>query len=603
MATTNTNSKSRAKAKKAKPRASARAAKTTPKTNGVIPEPDQARKTQAAIEQARHAAEQVLGANPVVGMTREELLDAARRLLKLLSLNPAVVARKQALFAIELARILTGTSKITPDPKDRRFQHAVWHTSGYYHRVMQSYLAWSRTMREILASIHADPVDMERAQFFLMQLTAAAAPTNNPLGNPGFLDNALRSKGLSIMRGLQNLIDDMFNNHGMPSQVDRSPFKVGKNLAASQGAVVFRNPVCEVIQYSPHTADVDATPVLIIPPQINKYYIVDLAKGKSFIEYGAEQGQQMFCISWRNPTSAQRDWGLESYVTAAEEAIDAVLEITGSKSLKLMAACAGGITAAVILGHMVAIDEGHKVNSLTLLVTVLDTRAKTLLGLFANETGIQAAIARSRKQGVLDGDQMSRAFAWLRPDDLVWGFVANNYVMGNQPPAFDILFWNNDTTRLPAQFHADLLNVFQHNPLIHPGGMKVLGQPIDLKKVDCDVFVIAGITDHITPWHACYKATQMFGGDVKFVLSSSGHIQSIVNPPSNPKAKYFLNDDYSLPHDQWLEQSEVHDGTWWSLWLEWARRHSDGERAAPDALGSKSNPATDPAPGRYVYQL
>lgn len=592
----------RVKAKKATPRAQTSRNSPTRKPGGMAADATQASKTQAAIEQARSAAEQVLGANPVVGMTREELLDAARRLLKLLSLNPATVARKQAQFGVEMGRIMLGRSKITPDPKDRRFQHKVWHVNGYYRRVMQSYLAWSRSMREILASINADPEDMERAQFFLMQLTAAAAPTNNPIGNPGFLDSALRSKGLSIMRGLQNLINDMLHNQGMPAQVDRSPFKVGKNLAVSPGAVVFRNPVCEVIQYLPRTENVDATPVLIIPPQINKYYIVDLAKGKSFIEYGATQGQQMFCISWRNPTAAQRDWGLEAYVSAAEEAIDAVLEITGSESLKLMAACAGGITAAVILGHMTAIGEGHKVNSLTLLVTVLDTRAKTLLGLFANDTGVRAAIERSRKQGVLDGDQMSRAFAWLRPDDLVWGFVANNYIMGNQPPAFDILFWNNDTTRLPAQFHADLLRVFQQNPLITPGGMKMLGQPINLKNIECDVFIIAGITDHITPWNACYRATQMFGGEVKFVLSSSGHIQSIVNPPSNPKAKYFLNDDYSLPHEQWLEQSEVHDGTWWSLWLDWARKHSTGQREAPQTLGSKTYPASDPAPGRYVHQ-
>lgn len=583
----------------AKPRAKRKVTKTSvSKANGAT----QSQKTQDAIEQARNVAEQVLGANPVVGITREELLGAASRLLKLLSLNPVTVARKQAKFASDMAAILLGSSKITPDPKDRRFQHSVWHTSGYYRRVMQSYLAWSRSMREILASINADPIDMERAQFFLMQLIAAAAPTNNPIGNPGFIDNAMRSKGMSILRGLQNLIDDVINNHAMPSQVDGTPFKVGKNMASSPGAVVFRNPVCEVIQYTPRTAKVDATPILLIPPQINKYYIVDLAPGKSFVEHAVSQGQQMFCVSWRNPTAAQRDWGLESYVTAAEEAIDAVLDITGSDDLKLMAACAGGITAAVILGHMTAIGEGHKVNSLTLLVTVLDTRAKTLLGLFANDASIKAAISRSRNQGVLDGAQMARAFAWLRPDDLVWGFVANNYIMGNQPPAFDILYWNNDTTRLPAQFHADLLNVFKQNPLIKPGGMKMLGQPIDLKKIDCDIFVIAGITDHITPWNACYRATQMFGGNVKFVLSSSGHVQSIVNPPSNPKAKYFVNDDYSLPAEQWLEQSEVQEGSWWTLWTDWARQHSAGECNAPQSLGSKTHPPTDPAPGRYIHQ-
>lgn len=606
MADSDNRAKSKAKPKaqpKAKPKVS-RANKNQPSASE---QTTAARKAQPqikkrAIDQASEVASQVLGANPVVGITREELLDAAARLLKLLSLNPITAAKKQAKLISDVGTILLGQSKITPDPKDRRFQHSIWHTSGYYRRVMQVYIAWSCCMRETLASINADPDDMERAQFFLMQLIAAAAPTNNPLGNPGFIDNAVRTKGMSLFHGLQNLIDDVVNNHAMPRQVDGSPFKVGKTLATSPGAVVFRNPVCEVIQYSPRTEKVDATPVLIIPPQINKYYIVDLAPGKSFVEHAVSQGQQVFCISWRNPTAAQRDWGLESYVTAAEDAIDAVLEITGSDSLKLMAACAGGITAAVILGHLNAIGEADKVKSLTLLVTVLDTRAKSLLGLFANDTSIKAAIARSRHQGVLDGAQMSRAFAWLRPDDLVWGFVANNYVMGNQPPAFDILYWNNDTTRLPAQFHADVLNVFRRNPLVESGGMKMLGQSIDLKKIQCDVFVIAGITDHITPWKACYRATQMFGGDMTFVLSSSGHVQSIVNPPTNPKAKYFLHDDYNLAADEWLEQSAAHEGSWWTLWLEWVRKHSSGEHEAPQKLGSEAHAPTDPAPGRYIHQ-
>lgn len=561
-----------------------------------------AARTRAAIGQARDAADSVLGANPVIGVTREELADAAARLLKLLSLNPATVVRKEAKFARELARILLGRSKVTPDPKDRRFKHVIWQKNGYYRRVMQSYLAWARSLREILDSIDADPDDMERARFMLMQVIAAAAPTNNPLGNPGFLGNAIQTKGVSVMRGLRHFIDDMLNNHGMPSQVDDRPFAVGKNLATSPGAVVFRNPVCEVIQYAPRTETVDATPLLLIPPQINKYYVVDLAEEKSFVRYATEHGLQMFTISWRNPTAAQRDWGLETYVSAAREAIDAVLEITGADSLKLMAACAGGFTAAVLLGHMAARGEGHKVECLTLLVTVLDTRAKTLLGLFANDAAIQAAIARSRARGVLDGAQMARAFAWLRPDDLVWSFVANNYMMGNDPPAFDILYWNNDTTRLAAQFHADILNIFKQNPLVKPGGMKVLGAPIDLKKVDCDVFIIAGITDHITPWEACYRSTRLFGGDVRFVLSSSGHIQSIVNPPSNPKAKYFEHDGYDLSAQEWLERAEVRDGSWWELWLDWARAHSAGQVSAPDELGSAAHPPEDAAPGRYVLQ-
>lgn len=539
----------------------------------------------------------------MVGFTREDVLDAAGRLLRLLSLNPLTVARKEAALAMELTRIVAGRSNIKPDRHDRRFRHGIWHRHPYYRRLMQAYLAWARTLREILESLNANEDDKTRARFLLMQVIAAAAPTNYPLGNPGFIGNALRTRGLSVVRGLRNLIRDVADNHAMPRQVDERPFRVGRNLANSPGAVVFRNAVCEVIQYSPRTEQVDATPVLIVPPQINKYYIIDLAPEKSFVRYATEHGQQVFTISWRNPTPAQRDWGLETYVSAAKEAINAVLEITGADSLKLMAACAGGFTAAVLLGHMTALGEGHKIAGLTLLVTVLDTRARSLLGLFANDTAIKAAIARSRSKGVLDGGDMARAFAWLRPDDLVWSFVANNYLLGNDPPAFDILYWNNDTTRLPAQFHADLLNIFRQNPLDKPGGMRMLGTPIDLSQVDCDAFIIAGTTDHITPWQACYRSTQLFGGNVRFVLSSSGHIQSIVNPPSNPKARYYLNDEHGPDPEAWLEGARAHRGSWWALWLEWARQHSAGEAEAPKRLGSDAHPPGAPAPGRYVFQI
>lgn len=550
----------------------------------------------------RNAAENIPGANPVVGPTREQLLDAAARLFKLLSLNPVTVARKEARLALELGRILLGRSKIVPDPGDRRFQHSVWRENGYYRRLMQTHLAWARCLHGILDSIDAGEEDRERARFILTQVIAAAAPTNYPLGNPGFLDKTLSSRGLSVVRGLRNFIDDMTANHGMPRQVNPRAFRVGENLANSPGAVVFRNPVCEIIQYAPRTEAVDAVPVLVIPPQINKYYILDLAGEKSFVRYAAGRGQQVFAISWRNPTAAQRDWGLESYVTAAKEAVDVVREITGTDSVKLMAVCAGGFTAAVLAGHLYALGQGRKIASLTLSAAVLDTGSRALPGLFANDAAIEAAIARGRARGVLDGAEMQRAFAWLRPDDLVWNFFANNYLMGNDPPASDILYWNSDTTRLPAQFHADVLNIFRRNPLVEPGGMTVLGTPIDLGEVNCDVFIIAGIADHVIPWRACYRSTGLFGGDARFVLGASGHIQTIVNPPGNPEARYFEHDDFGLDADEWLENAEGHDGSWWEAWVDWARAHSAGERDAPTALGSETHPPGEPAPGRYIHQ-
>ena len=556
----------------------------------------------AVQDEARRAADNLLGANPVVGLTRAEIIDSTGRLLRLLGVNPRLVFEREREFAVELGRIILGRSALKPDPKDKRFAHPIWQKSGYYRRVMQTYLAWSQSLYDILDNVQTSTKNRDRARFMLMQLIDAAAPTNNPLGNPGFIARALETRGLSVLKGLRNFADDVLHNGGMPKQVDERPFRLGRNLASSEGAVVFRNPVCEVIQYRPRSSLVQPIPVLIIPPQINKYYIVDLAPDKSFVKHAADNGLQMFCISWRNPTAAQRDWGLETYITAAKEAIDAVREITGSDSVNLMAACAGGFTTAVLLGHLWARGEGHKVNSLTLLVTVLDTSAESLLGLFANDASIKAAIGNSRRQGVLDGRQMSRAFAWLRPTDLVWGFVANNYMMGKDPPAFDILYWNNDTTRLPAQFHVDILKLFQKNPLPNAGAMKILGTEIDLKQVNCDVFIIAGISDHITPWQACYQSTRLFGGAVKFVLSSSGRIQSIVNPPDNPKAKFYVHDDYSLAAEDWLEQASLKRGSWWDYWRSWVAPRSGNPRPAAARLGSSRHPAGDAAPGRYVYQ-
>jgi polyhydroxyalkanoate synthase len=552
--------------------------------------------------EGRQITEKILGANPVVGFTRKELLGSATRLLRLLGANPRIVIAREREFLAELARIALGRSEIRPHADDWRFASAVWQNSGYYRRVMQAYLAWSQSLYDIVDSVETSPRNRARARFVLMQVIDAAAPTNNPLGNPGFITRALETRGFSIVKGLRNFVDDLRHNGGMPRQVDERPFRLGKTLACSEGAVVFRNPVCEVIQYRPRTSLLQPIPLLVIPPQINKYYIVDLSPENSFVRHATDNGVQVFCVSWRNPTAAQRDWGLETYVSAAKEAINAVREITGSDSVNLLGTCAGGLTTAVLLGHLWAAGEGHKINSLTLMMTALDTNDGALLGLFADDSSIKTSAAHSRRRGVLDGREMSRAFAWLRPTELVWGFVANNYMMGQDPPAFDVLYWNSDTTRLPAQFHADLLSLFQNSPLSQPGSMKILGTEIDLKQVNCDVFIIAGLNDHITPWQSCYQSTRLFGGAVKFVLSTSGHIQGIVSPPDHPKAKFYVHDDYNLAAEDWLEQATLKRGSWWDYWRSWIAPRSGTPKPAGAKLGSSKHPAGDAAPGRYVHQ-
>ncbi len=552
-------------------------------------------------EDASFAAEQILGANPLIGFDRAEILDGLARLVKLLALEPGLVLREQLEFARELFKVVTGSSQIAPDPKDRRFSHDIWQKNGFYKRLMQGFLAWRQSANNMLDGAKASGDDRERARFALSLITEALAPTNSLIGNPGALLRVSQTKGKSLLYGARNFVDDVLNNGGMPRQVDDRRFQVGKNLATTPGAVVYRNEVLELIQYQPATAEVYRRPVMVVPPQINKFYVLDLSPGRSFAEHATRNGVPIFAVSWRNPTVAQRDWNLETYLTACKQAIDVVREISGSEDVNAIAACAGGFTLATLLGHLAASGD-QRVHSVTLLVTVLDTEAPTQLGLFASRTGIAAAIKRSRAAGVLDGADMARVFTWLRPNDLVWLFVANNWVMGNRPPAFDILYWNSDTTRLPAEFHADLLKMFLDNSLVYPNRLQVLDTPIDMSKLAIDSYVVAGITDHITTWTACYESRKVLKGSMQFVLSSSGHVQSIVNPPGNPKAKYYLNEDLSLSADKWLESATAHPGSWWDHWLKWYETRGGGKRAAPKSLGSKAHPAGDPAPGRYVHQ-
>ena len=550
---------------------------------------------------AADAAEQILGANPLLGLDREELLAAGKRLLRLMTINPQVLIEENLAFAREAIEIAMGRSKIAADPRDRRFSHVVWQKNGYYRRLMQGFVAWRAMLNRVLDRADTTTEDRERARFVLQLFTETFAPTNSLFGNPGALQRISETRGKSLLYGVQNFIDDLTNNFGMPRQVDERKFQVGKNLAVTPGAVVFRGEAFELIQYTPQTDLVHKRPLVIVPPQINKFYATDLSPGRSFAEYAVSQGIQTFCISWRNPTAAQRDWNMETYLSACKEAISVACDITGADRVNTMAACAGGFTLATLLGHLAAKGD-EKVASATLLVTVLDTEAPTLLGQFASRSGVAATIEKSRRKGVLEGSEMARVFAWLRPNDLVWLFVANNWVMGNRPPAFDILYWNSDTTRLPAEFHADLLRMFMENPLKSPGSFSALGTPIDMSKVTVPAYVVAGVTDHITPWQACYQSRNILRGKIDFVLSSSGHIQSIVNPPTNPKAKYFLNSTLTDDAETWLAGASEHTGSWWDHWSKWYAQHGAGEVPAPKSLGSSMYPAGDPAPGRYVHQ-
>jgi polyhydroxyalkanoate synthase len=550
---------------------------------------------------AEEASGAILGANPFVGIDPTGVLGSTGRWLGSLGRRPIRTVGRAAGGTLELGRIALGRSQVAPEKGDRRFADPAWSEHPGFRRTMQSYLLLASTLQKLVEDAELDLKSEQQVRYLLQVLTDSVAPTNSFLGNPAAIKRAFDTAGLSLLRGARNRVNDIRHNGGMPSMVDKRPFEVGRNIAVTPGAVVYRDEVIELIQYSPTTETVDRRPLVLIPPQINKYYILDLAPQRSFIEYAVAQGVPFFAISWRNPTAAQRDWDLSTYAQACLSAADAATEITGSDDCNLFGACAGGITMALLLGHL-ARERSRLVNSATFAVTIMDTETPSMVGMFASPTSLASAIKRSRKKGYLDGAEMSRIFAWLRPNDLIWNYWVNNYLMGNDPPAFDILYWNADNTRLPAGLHAGFLELFKGNPLKMQGAITVLGTPIDLKAVKTPTYVLGGITDHIVPWASAYGATQVLGGPSQFVLSSSGHIQSLVNPPGNPKASFRVGGPDTPDPQEWLRGATEVRGSWWEHWAGWIAEQSGGRVPAAARLGSERHPPLGNAPGTYVHQ-
>ncbi|AVO52604.1 class II poly(R)-hydroxyalkanoic acid synthase [Ectopseudomonas mendocina] len=548
----------------------------------------------------RQASENTLGLNPVIGIRGKDLLTSARMVLTQALKQPFHSAKHVAHFGLELKNVMLGQSALKPEDGDRRFADPAWSQNPLYRRYLQTYLAWRKELHDWIEHSSLSEQDASRGHFVINLMTETMAPSNS-MANPAAVKRFFETGGKSLLDGLSHLAKDMVHNGGMPSQVNMEAFEVGKNLATTDGAVVFRNDVLELIQYKPITESVHERPLLVVPPQINKFYVFDLSPEKSLARFLLRSQVQTFVVSWRNPTKAQREWGLSTYIEALKEAIDVICAITGSKDVNMLGACSGGLTTASLLGHYAALGQ-QKVNALTLLVSVLDTQLDTQVALFADEKTLEAAKRRSYQAGVLEGSDMAKVFAWMRPNDLIWNYWVNNYLLGNEPPVFDILYWNNDTTRLPAALHGEFIEMFQTNPLTRPGALEVCGTPIDLKQVTCDFFVVAGTTDHITPWDSCYKSAHLFGGKCEFVLSNSGHIQSILNPPGNPKARYMTNSEMPLDPKAWQESSTKHADSWWLHWQTWLAERSGKTKNASTTLGNKKFPAGEAAPGTYVHE-
>jgi polyhydroxyalkanoate synthase subunit PhaC len=501
-------------------------------------------------------------------------------------------------FNREIVRIMVGRSNVELPSRDARFADPTWRENLFYRRWGQAYIAFCAGLEGLVQESDVDWRTRERARFALNILSSAVAPTNALVGNPAALKHVFETSGLSLVRGARNYVSDLRHNGGMPSQVDRAKFRVGHDLAATPGAVVYRDEVCEVLQYAPSTPRVRVRPLLCVPPQINKHYIADMSPGRSLAEYMVGRGIPFFIISWRNARPEHRDWTLDTYAASLLRAIDVVLDVSSSDRLDVLGLCAGGITLSTVVSHLAASGD-ERIASLSLAVTLLDQGTPTTMGMFASPRVLELARRRSQRRGIIDDRSLALMFLWLRPNDLVWNYWVNNYLMGNDPPAFDILAWNADGTNLPAALHAQFLEIFGQNLLIKPEGITVLGTPVDYRQVKCDLYVVGGLTDHLTPWKATYRTTQLFGGPATFVLSNTGHVQTVVCPPSR-KAYHLAGPDPGADPDTWLNAAKRTEGTWWEHWADWLMARSAADREAPKKLGSRRHPASDKAPGRYV---
>ncbi|HEY3263017.1 MAG TPA: alpha/beta fold hydrolase [Pseudonocardiaceae bacterium] len=545
------------------------------------------------------ATDSIGGPNPIVGFRRKDLTDSVGSVLAEAARHPMHTAGGLAHLAKAAVDAFRGRTPFQPAPKDRRFADPAWSENFVYRTLLQLYLAADNELETWVDGTTLSDIDRERVRFVLSLALDALAPSNLPL-NPLAVKRFVDTGGGSAVSGVRQLVSDLRRNGGMPSQVDTEQFTVGDNVASTEGAVVFRNEVLELIQYTPRTEQVHERPLVIAPPQINKFYVFDLSPEKSLVRYALDGGQQVFMISWRNPTKEHRDWDLAAYLAAAEEAIEAVTAITGSPDVNLLGACSGGMVSVSLAAYLAARGK-PLINALSLFVSVFDTAEdRTLLGTFASEEAFAAAKRRSHVRGVLDGRELGRMFSMLRPNDLIWSYWVNNYLLGKKPPAFDVLYWNNDTTRLPAALHGQFIDIYRDNLLAKPGGLVIDGTPIELGQITADAFVIAGTTDHITPWDACYRSSLRLTGDVEFVLSNSGHIQSILNPPGNPKATHFRNPRRSATAKEWQDGAERVPGSWWPRWLEWLADRSGAHTTAPAKLGNRRYAPLEQAPGSYV---
>jgi polyhydroxyalkanoate synthase len=525
--------------------------------------------------------------------------------------HPLVPGQVAMRLAADLARVPFVTAAawlghpveppVPVDAKDRRFADPAWTGNPLFQGVRLSYLAACRAARDVVASAGLDEDTAQKAAMATELMLDALAPTNFLATNPAALKRAFDTFGLSLAKGARNLADDLVNNEGRPRQVDASPFEVGRNLAATPAKVVYRNDLMELLQYEPQTEQVHANPLLCSPPWINKYYVMDLAPGRSFIEWAVQHGRTVFAISYRNASKEMAGTTLDDYLLEGPQtALDVSQEITGADTIDIAGLCLGGALTAITDAYLMQSGD-ERIGTLTLLNTMLDYAEPGALGMFTDQSTVDKLERKMQREGVLEGATMAGTFDILRANDLIFNYVVSNWLMGQDPPAFDILAWNADSTRMPAAMHAFYLRNFYVENKLTAGELEIAGKTIDLGAIKAPTYVVSAINDHIVPWESSYKTTGLVNGPVRFVLSSGGHIAGIVNPPS-PKAWYQVaptEDALPATAAAWRAGAERQSGSWWEDWARWSDEHS-GPMQDPPGMGSERHPVLGEGPGTYV---
>jgi len=500
-------------------------------------------------------------------------------------------------FAAARSMGLKAAPPIEPD-RDKRFADPTWEDNPAFAALRQYYLASRQFSDEVLAAGQGDPVSDGKAALATGFLLDALSPTNFLMTNPAALKLAFETGGSSLAAGARNFLDDLAHNNGKPKQVDTSPFHLGENMAATPGKVVYSSELMELIQYEPQTPQVRSIPMLASPPWINKYYIMDLAPGRSFIEWAVQHGHTVFAISYRNPSEEMGGITLDDYlIEGPKTALDVISDITGSPKINITGLCLGGALTAMLASYLVRTGD-DRINSISLLNTMLDYSEPGVLGSFTDVPTIAKLERQMQAKGVLEGSSMAGTFNMLRANDLIFNYVVSNWLMGKQPPAFDILAWNGDNTRMPAAMHSFYLRSLYVNNELATGVLELAGQRLSLADVKSDTYVVGAVNDHIVPWTTSYKATRLLGGHVRYVLTSGGHIAGIVNPPG-PKAWHIAGEHYPPTAVEWRAAAERKDGSWWEDWADWMESRA-GELVKPPRMGSRHYRPLGDAPGEYV---